>query len=149
ASRMVGQEWLAMAVNYFTRLVQSDAYRQGGNVWGLLTMAKMLQTPPGDVQQASAQRPEARDAAGKGLQLKGDEPRALAVRGTVRVERGDAEGAIKDFDSALKQPDRQNYLAAIGRALALEQLKQFEPARAAYEVVATNAAAADWQKETG
>ena len=71
-------------------------------------------------------------AATRTLNVDPYQDRALAVRGAVYLERGLFDRAQKDFSAALEKVPG-NYLAASGRARALEKQDLNEPARGAFE----------------
>jgi tetratricopeptide (TPR) repeat protein len=147
--RITGQTWLGIADKFLTDLSHSDQQHDKASVLGLLALLSLVRHQGGDAQQSTQLLQQALDTANKALQLQSEEPRALTVRGTARLERGDFDKALQDFDDALKQKDRRNYLALIGRAQVLEQLKQYEAARAAFAVVAGDAALPAWQRDEG
>jgi predicted Zn-dependent protease len=72
------------------------------------------------------------------------DPRALAVRGAVRLQRGEVENALRDFQAVLSQ-EPQNYLAQAGYARAMLLLGRPADALAGYTHMLDGIAAADWQ----
>jgi tetratricopeptide (TPR) repeat protein len=86
---------------------------------------------------------EADQAAAAALKLKRDQPVALAVRGSVELERKKFDAALADFRAALsKQP--KLWLAAYGLAKALESQAP-DQALEAYDDL-TTVAETNWQK---
>ena len=71
-------------------------------------------------------------AAKRALDVDPHHDRALAVRGAVYLERGLFDAALRDFNKALEKAPI-NYLAASGRARALEQRELNEQAREAFD----------------
>lgn len=88
-------------------------------------------------------------AEGAGASTRGE---ALAVRGSVLLKRGKPEDAERAFEEAVRlAPD--SFLAAVGKARALEKLGQHEQALGAYDEMLTASEAknsplvlAPWQK---
>ncbi len=75
--------------------------------------------------------------ANEALQLVANHPHALAVRGMLALRDWQLDAARIDFETALKEfPD--NYLAAVGRAEALEALGDWPAAAAAWEFLLTD-----------
>jgi tetratricopeptide (TPR) repeat protein len=78
------------------------------------------------------------------LNLRASHPRALVVRGMVRLRDGDAGGAADDFQKALAG-EPKHFLAAAGRARVLEIQDRRDEALAAYAHLQT-LAATYWQE---
>ena len=83
-------------------------------------------------------------AAAKVLKENPGEGRALAVRGTVSLQRGQVQEALGDFDAALKQQPT-SYLAGAGRARALELLGRIAEALKSYTDLLGETPGPDWQ----
>ena len=84
------------------------------------------------------------DAAGKALDLKVDDAVALTIRGHLHAARQEWDAAISDFEGAQKAAPKL-WLAALGRAAALEAQGDAPKSLAAYDALLP-IAACDWQK---
>jgi tetratricopeptide (TPR) repeat protein len=84
---------------------------------------------------ASKQPDQAIDRASAALAARPGAPRALAIRGTARLQAGALDLAAADFDAALRAaPD--DAIAALGKAQVLERRGPPAAALAAYEAAA-------------
>ena len=82
--------------------------------------------------------------------------KAHVARGRIRLEKGDAEAALKDFETALTYPENLNVgrsdtpeeaAAQYGRGKALAALGRVDEARAAWKEGAAGAEGSDEQNE--
>jgi tetratricopeptide (TPR) repeat protein len=144
--RMTGQQWVEFAQSYLSKITKSGEGQLLAEANGALALANLLLSQTEDSTRAAKHQAAALDAANRALDVVDSEACALSVRGTVYLQRGDSRAAIADFDEILNQ-DPANFMAAAGRAQALEQLKEFGNAKTAWGEGAEKSAVTDWQKE--
>jgi tetratricopeptide (TPR) repeat protein len=126
-------------IDLAARYAYAAAMQEDGNpeAWALLATA-LLQLENGKAAKDWAgwlRRPDPGElpawASGRALQIAPSHTQALAVRGTVALDRRQFDAALEDFRAALSQ-DPHNYLAAAGLARAYQGLARSEESLAAY-----------------
>jgi Tfp pilus assembly protein PilF len=144
--RLTGQQWVYMAENYLSTVCETSSDKLFADACGALALAHLLLSQTDDPRQATEHQSVALEAANRALATLETESCARAVRGTIHLRRGNSQAALEEFGTILdREPD--NFLAAAGRAQALEQLKDFARAKEAWIHVAERCARTDWQSQ--
>jgi serine/threonine protein kinase/Flp pilus assembly protein TadD len=144
--RLTGQDWVQLAKKGLGKITGGGEGPVSAESWGVLALTSLLLSQTDDPALALANQKAALESAGRALELSPSETCALAVRGTIFLQRGDSRAAIADFDAILAR-EANHFMAASGRAQALEQIKDFAAARTEWNRVAEKCAVTDWQKE--
>lgn len=142
--RLTGQQWVHMAESYLTHIVSEDEGLPSAEAGGVLALAHWVLSQTDDREASMNNQAAAWKTAQQVLELDATEPAALAVRGSIRLGRGESQAAIVDFDTVLEF-DPGNYMAASGRAFGLEQLHEPDAALAIWKHVLQECAVTDWQ----